>query len=305
MSAPPFERPPFQRAVVPLDGSALAEAALDPVSRLVPRGQGKLYLLRVVEAPEPPEVEVTDERFAAAWTALREVELRARDLPHELESHVLTGEPAQAILRLAEDVSADLIAMSTHGRGGFERLVFGSVAEQVLAATQVPLLLVNPSGAGRLEEGFPRVLVPLDGSRESAQILPLVEEVALRCASTVVLLHVRAPSTAAADAQAASAALGASVEALRAAGVDVHARETSGPPAREILEVARQERASLLALATRGRHAGRGALSRWLLGSVADEVLRAARCPLLTLRVEAERPAGARGLSLGGAAPRS
>jgi nucleotide-binding universal stress UspA family protein len=154
----------FQKILVPLDGSDLAEAALAPALELAGLTGGRLVLLRVV--PPPPALAmaaadpVTGTGLAAAYVdpvELVEVEEEVADeylrelrgrLPGGSAPYVFRlrqGEPAREIVSAAEAEGADLIAMSTHGRAGLERLFLGSVADEVLRRTHIPLLLLRPA----------------------------------------------------------------------------------------------------------------------------------------------------------------
>lgn len=146
------------RVLVPLDGSEASEAVLPVVERLAaPRGL-RIVLLEVIDArPSAPLedssirlgerlVELAAFRREEAERYLAKVAepLKERGLP--VEWAVRQGNPAETIAALATEVRADLIAMATHGRGGLERLFFGSVAEGVLEQAPVPVLLLK---AGR------------------------------------------------------------------------------------------------------------------------------------------------------------
>jgi nucleotide-binding universal stress UspA family protein len=151
------------RALVPLDGSPLAEAALLPAahltSALATLGQGTLQLSQVVRI-FPTSVdegfisELNAEACQRAETYLSHVQERlcqeARNL-HLLLAHTVTyaSDVADALVNLAEHSSEggpyDLIAMATHGRGGLERWVMGSVTQRLLNATKLPMLIVRPS----------------------------------------------------------------------------------------------------------------------------------------------------------------
>lgn len=143
------------RPLLTLDGSPLAEAALEPLLDLV-GPEASYTLLRVVPLPIPTEA------AAAAWAAelwqdqvpalqqeaqeyLDEVAARIRPRVHAVETVVLTElSPAHAILDFASRHSPDLIALSTRGQGGLRRLALGSVADKVLRAAEVPVLVVPP-----------------------------------------------------------------------------------------------------------------------------------------------------------------
>jgi nucleotide-binding universal stress UspA family protein len=145
----------FKRILVALDGSELAEAALAPAFALAEKFGGEVVLLRVtvagrVFAGAPlvasrtyfPEAEtlLTDERDAADY--LQRINRRCRNSGVTIRTRALPGTPAEAVVAAARDEAADLIVMSTHGRSGLDRLVYGSVAEAVLRGAHVPVLLV-------------------------------------------------------------------------------------------------------------------------------------------------------------------
>ena len=140
-----------QRIVVPLDGSALAEAAVPKAIEIASATPGaNITLVRAAEAtvfpgrdPIAAQIAVIEE----AETYLERVEAR---LPHDnipMKRSVWYGPAAMAIVEAAEAAHADLIVMSTHGRSGLNRLVLGSVAESVVRATHVPILLLRPETA--------------------------------------------------------------------------------------------------------------------------------------------------------------
>lgn len=154
--APDAQRP--LRALIPLDGSELAEAAVGPaatlVSALTPQGQGILHLVQVVRllpaasAAALREAQVYLSRTAehlrkgplaqlqVTWSAIPD-----KDVAGALVDLAQSGQPSQGSGSIG---SFDLIAMATHGRGGLQRWVMGSVTERVLSASQLPLLVVRP-----------------------------------------------------------------------------------------------------------------------------------------------------------------
>ena len=148
----------FTKVLVTLDGSALAESILEPASELARAFDARLILLRVVE-PVPmviPEISLPtsylprDESATAALvnratTELAEVAKRVVETGiARVESHVIVAERvANAILEFARGVAPSVIAISTHGRGA-SRLFLGSVADKILRASNVPLLIRRP-----------------------------------------------------------------------------------------------------------------------------------------------------------------
>jgi nucleotide-binding universal stress UspA family protein len=139
----------FQKILVPLDGSPLAEAILPQGSELAKTLGAELLVLRVAFAHVFPGVDPTEEevrvvRDAEAYVAARRSELATKDV--HLRTAVRYGKAAAEILNHIADNNVDLVAMSTHGRSGLSRLVMGSVAEEVLRHANVPVLLVRAVG---------------------------------------------------------------------------------------------------------------------------------------------------------------
>jgi nucleotide-binding universal stress UspA family protein len=136
----------LNRILVPLDGSALAEAALGPAMELARPSGATLLLVRTAETSVFPgadlvEAQVDVVREAEGYLARVADRLR-RDGLHA-EPSVWYGPAAAGIVEAARRRSADLIVMSTHGRSGLGRLILGSVAESVLRGTATPILLLR------------------------------------------------------------------------------------------------------------------------------------------------------------------
>ncbi|MBI2191373.1 MAG: universal stress protein [Planctomycetes bacterium] len=280
----------LNRILVPLDGSELAGRILGPVRSLLLRQDAEVMFLRVL----PGHWMAEEDRL---WPGEGEsprthLERLRNDLVNQGgRAYYLfrKGDPADEILKFAEDYQPSLIAMSTHGRTGVERWIRGSVAERVLRGSIFPLLLASLHG---LEEGgdrrtgpFRRILVPLDGSERSARILPLVREIARLYHSEVVLVcvQVNLPSPEGAMiVPPADAALQVEPyrKKLEEADVPVRVLFPCGAVSHEILAAVEHSKIGLLAMTTHGRTG----LSRWVFGSVAENVLRHCPCPLLVQR---------------------
>jgi nucleotide-binding universal stress UspA family protein len=137
--------------LVPLDGSLGAEAALNPAVELARETGAKVVLLRAAEAHTLPLADV----ITAQVTVMRETQeylaaVRERVLSAGVKDADVSawyGAPVEAIVEAARYRRADLIVMSSHGRSGLARLVVGSVTEQVLRTTRVPVLVIRPDGA--------------------------------------------------------------------------------------------------------------------------------------------------------------
>lgn len=282
----------FVHILVPLDGSRLAARVLTPLRRLLVSGV-ELTLLRVVE----PRSETEHDRGPAVEVAMRaQLDQVREELGPDVRCTIqlVRGDPAEEIVRYARDTRQDLVAMATHGRSGVERWIRGSVAERVLRECEAPLLLCNPYALEPRENAaFRRILVPLDGSETADRVLPLVEEVGRLHDARVTLLRVEPlvitelPSPMLEGSSWNPARLEASMapqqERLAAAGVEAEAKAAHGVVAAEILRAARDS--DLLAMTTHGRTG----VARWWFGSVAEQVLRHAPCPLLVVRTASAR----------------
>ena len=142
----------FDKILVPLDGSDLAEAALETAIELLnEQPAAMLVLLRAAEASKPPGPDRTEEQVRA----VREAEsylngvvagLRKAGIGR-VKACVWYGPAATTIVEAAEVEKVSLIIMSSHGRSGVGRLIFGSVAESVLHGTRTPILLVRDTSA--------------------------------------------------------------------------------------------------------------------------------------------------------------
>ncbi len=142
----------YHRILVPLDGSGFAEAALPHAHALAVNAGAELALLRVVlppraeyQTPEPLRLQAVyldTEADALAYLDSVAADLRAAGLRVTVE--VCTGPVVETILDYAESIHADLIVMSTHGRSGMARWFIGSVADKVVRAARLPVLLARP-----------------------------------------------------------------------------------------------------------------------------------------------------------------
>jgi nucleotide-binding universal stress UspA family protein len=145
-----------RRVLVPLDGSNESEAILNHAVSLAGDGGTEFDILRVSPYPKdfassylPDTVQLNTSVLEQDLTAATEYvdgvaeTLTERKIP--AKGHIVTDRgPAEGILHFAEQSGADLIAMSTHGRGGVSRLVLGSVSDKVIRSTQIPTLVYHP-----------------------------------------------------------------------------------------------------------------------------------------------------------------
>lgn len=295
-----------RQILVPLDGSALAEAIL-PHAVLVAGHTGRgLTLLRVVPSPTLIEpvggaLPATGRRIDAlagdieeARRYLAAVAARLAGTALPIETLVAEGDPAAAILEYAtRHTEGLLIAMATHGRTGARRWVFGSVAERVLHAAPAPLLLVRPPDGGLAAptptDYYQTILVPLDGSTLAEQALAPARSLAKALDAVLVLVGVaagREEQKGAAGGPAPGAApprdqyLAQIARTLRAEGVPAESLVAYGQPAEGILHESTQIGADLIIMATHGR----SGLQQLWLGSVALKVVQGTTLPVLLVR---------------------
>lgn len=144
----------YKKILVPLDGSEVAEAILSHIEALAGPLSAEVTLLEVL-----PETGVLPERARDEITRAKEylgqVEARLKDKGVKTRSTLRYGKAAAEIIDYAKVNDIDLIAMSTHGRSGVSRWVFGSVADKVLRGTNIPILLIRAPGV--LETGLPPI----------------------------------------------------------------------------------------------------------------------------------------------------
>lgn len=145
----------FKHILVPLDGSRLAEAALSTALEIAARFEGEITLLRVTLPPLIIQsvdgrayadllVTLRQQARTEAESYLKGLKGSLRQQGYIVHAQVMEDEsPATAILDVTEAQALDAIVMSTHGRGGLVRWVYGSVADKVLRHADVPVLLVR------------------------------------------------------------------------------------------------------------------------------------------------------------------
>lgn len=278
--------------LVPLDGSDFAERALPYAATLARASDRPLLLLHVLTPTAPRGGELVHEDAARAQLNAVAEQLRTDGrVVESVVSSTLRGRVAEVIIDVGQRHGCDLIVMSTHGRGGLGRWLYGSVADEVMRQGSLPLVLVSvTSDHGWPTTGALRVLVPFDGSAiAEAAIKPMLASVRDLNPDLLLLQVVVAPRGGAAaymfedlpaEIDRARASLERLAETLRADGWHVRVQVIAGGVAASIANVAREERIDVIAMATHGR----SGLARQVLGSVATETLRRATTPLLLVR---------------------
>ena len=291
----------MKTVIVPLDGSELSQHAVSLATTLARARRGSITLVHVVDEPAfsdlPPAMTVEDRANAEQYLAFVAASIGEGV---KVETRILTGNPTEELLRFADRTPEAMIAMSSHGRGGFGRVMFGSVADKVIRGSKVPVALVRDEHSVR-NENLRTILVPLDGSPLSETALPYATELAAGTGATLALVRVIDPFWQAAfvaevpesvylsqqqiekleeqSRAEARAALDAMATQLRSDGLRVVWEVRSGRPADEIARVAETTDADLILISTHGR----GGFRRWAFGSVTNELLHRGTTPILAI----------------------
>lgn len=259
---------------------------------------------------------ITPEDRGRVEEVLRRFLEPAREARVDHETEIREGEPWREIERAAAEMDADLVVLGTHGRSGFEHLVLGSVAEKLVRRLPCPVLTVSHEEARTWAAPglITRILCATDFSEMSAEALRAALAFAEKHRAPITLLHVveelpdrnAAAHRALLDIHGLRADLeGRATERLRRIVADLAAphvafetRVAAGCAYKEILRAAVEERADLVVIGAQGH----GVLDHLLSGSNAQHVIRAATCPVLTVRPARVRPhprdAGKTSLSL-------
>jgi nucleotide-binding universal stress UspA family protein len=307
----------YRSILVPLDGSFPAERAL-PLALSIGRRHGAaLHVVRVyvpVAGVEGEHAVRYDEALdreltRRGWQYLDELVARLASIGGiQVTAALQEGSVADTIVRHATSVGADLLVMTTQGRGPLSRFWLGSVSDELVRQPGIPIVFMRAEGTApdfAVEPAIRRVLIPLDGSSLAESILEPVLALCDAGQTEYTLLQIVQPTaefnygpaggTVTGFQEALKQLRALEQEELRQAqryleliaarlrvrSLTVHSRVVAGErPANAILEDASLHGADLIALATRGR----GGLKRLVLGSVADKVLRGADTAVLTYR---------------------
>jgi nucleotide-binding universal stress UspA family protein len=288
----------IERILLPLDGSPLSERALPYAVSLASATAARLILMHAAVPPTIPKALPFDvETFArqvragqttVPATALTGIEIDA--VTHD----IFPDKVAEGISQTVAEQRADLVVMSTHGHSGLGRMLYGSVADQVLCESPVPVVLVPATCENVWPETGPhRILVSLDGSRFAEEVLEPVGTLAAAMQAELVLVGATGPlehsfAESPAGTQAGFDAairetreyLEGVASRLRAAGLTVSVEAETGRAGPVIDGITRRRHVHLIAMATHGR----SGIARMTLGSVASEVLQRTTVPLFLWR---------------------
>lgn len=296
----------FQRILCPVDFSESSDRALAYALTLAKRHEAEVAVMHVLPTVlADPDVYpyLTEPVLASAdareraYKQLGDFVHRARAMEVGAEVILEDGDVVEEVLRKSKKLDAELVVMGTHGRRGFRRLILGSVTERILRQSEAPVLSISPS-APQPQPGerlFRRILCPVDFSPTSIEGLELALHLRQEEAELVVL-HVVEFYLSPALGEAVAFDVGglkerhriegeSKLEALVPENARAHTRlETvvleSRSPYHEILRVAERDRSELIVIGV----SGRGSADLAFFGSTTNHVVRAAGCPVLTVR---------------------
>lgn len=275
----------YRARITALYVDVTADANIDPLA----------YPMVPAFMREPAELQRLQDRVATFCQAAATAHVT-------LDPRVVSGHAVAAILDQARALPADLIVMGTHGLSGFRHLVLGSVTEKVLRRATCPVLTVPPAVHATSRLPFKHLLCAVDFSEPSLEAARFAGSLASEAGARLVLMHVvewpwheppaprmeeLPPAQAAALAEyrrylevTATARLESVAASDVPHGTAAVTRVAHGKPYEQLLEAARMDGADLIVLGVHGRNA----LDRGFFGSTANQLVRAATCPVLTVR---------------------
>ena len=311
----------YRTILVPLDGSEAAETVLELAKNLAVRSGSALTLLHVCEKEQSEY-----RRLHLAYIE-RVADLVQHDISKICETTqcyfesmqatvsavLVEGEPAEEIVRCAQENNASVILMATHGRSRLVASAFSDITNRVLRNSNVPTWLIRTLGPDEIvcaEWPPERVMVPLDGSERAEKVLPYAAEYAKLFDAELVLLRVCEQPDITADYPEASVAtswdehvarirshhqgqcsiyLEVVKDRLNEKGLKVTTEALLGDAAEEIIGYVRQNRCDLVAMTTYGRSGIAGWMSdslvgRWVFSNVTERVIAATSRGILVFR---------------------
>lgn len=300
----------YKTILIPTDFSRYADYAVAYAQMLAKGTEGAVHFVHVVDERYMDMISGMEGAYASsADTAtsieslIKHAEEQMRKLMHRADAmglkasdHICRGRPSEEIVRVAEEIGADLIVMATHGRSGLDRLVLGSTCEKLIRRSTVPVLAIKHPSHDQIDTkadamAFKNVLCPCDFSDFSHLAVPYAAELCRQFGAKLTLAHVVdtwldypefTPSVEFAnsphlieEAQKSLAKLAGEQE-----GLDVSVKVESGIPHRKLLDIVDEKDIDLLVMTTHGR----SGIPHFLLGSITEKMIRMANCAVMTIR---------------------
>ena len=287
----------YQKILVPLDGSELAEKALPYTKTIALLKNSEVVLFAVSITPAG----YRRDRLLKSYLDANAKQLEASGI--KVSTTIAYGDVAEEIIGYADKNKVDLLIISTHGYSGIKQWMLGSVTQKVLYGTCVLVLLIKSKSPEIAKLELKRAMIPLDGSSFSEITFHYFEELAKGTGAELLLLEVIespvVPSYGSRPInptwekyrdnlwteleQQASEYLDKIKADLKKRGLKVNAqvkRGEIGDVAQSIMQVAQNENADLIVMATHGRTG----VSRWVYGSVTNRIVEESTQPLLLIR---------------------
>ena len=289
----------YERILVPLDGSDLAEQALVSAVDIAESMAAEIHCLQVVTGLAlnlDPQInkQLIEARENAANMYLKSLRQRFSKTKALISVSAIVGPAAKTIINYAKDHRTDLIVLSSHGHTGLKQWVYGSVAIKILRQAPCDTFMVRPLIDTKLYSKN-RILVPLDGSQLAERALQPALALAAAQDMEVLLLRVSPPIYAELEPMSmrylfddieekarkeAAAYLQDLSVTLAPLPKPVTVMTITGTPAATILDYANKQQVDLIIMSSHGRTGP----DLWLMGSVSEKVLRKAMCSTLIVR---------------------
>ena len=292
----------FEKILLPLDGSELAEVVLPYGEELATRLGSEVILFHVCRPENKQFCHMNQVYLDGMAEAVRRrmMKRRAKSREVKVKSEVLLGEPVETICDYVEKNDIGLMIMGASGASGFKLWRLGSITDKVFRTVPIPAMLIRAQKAKGRKKLFNRILLPLDGSDASKAALPVAEELATKLKASVTLFRMARRTYIygqygegepmatidytkldAVEEKLARDYLINTEKELRQKDIAVtHNVVFATDPANEIIELGKRVNADLVVMSTRGR----SPIGRWVFGSTAEKVLRQGEIPLILVR---------------------
>ena len=292
--------------LIPTDGSDNVEPAIQYGLDLARRYDATVHALHVVDSsPIERKLDLTaletdletlpDTWYEAGDAATQQIATRAAEHGLDAITEVRRGIPAREIRSYITDTGIDLVCMGTRGHTGLDRVLLGSVTTRLVRTVDIPVLSVKAKQAlsePGMRGGFETILVPTDGSKPAREAVTHALDLARTYDATLHALYVvdrgayaSRPGWTWDELQQVLEQNGETVledvqSRAAADGISVAAEITHGVPHQAIEEYCNQHGIDIVVMGTHGR----SGLTRQLIGSVTERVLRSSDVPVLTIR---------------------
>jgi nucleotide-binding universal stress UspA family protein len=292
----------IERILVGTEGSQAADNAVSTALRLARAADAEIRAVHARETPEGARRrsaagrQVAHQRERAGERVLEAVTERAGKVDVPATTVIDDRPPAELLLAQAREWGADLLAIGAQGESGFERAIRGSVADQLIRGSPVPVLTVHQPPSTDPLDPIERLVVPSDGSSAALSAAPVARALAQATGARLDLVFAVPPRIEGGEllgptddieqaaAKLADDALAPLERRYRGTEIERERRVRHDAPHRAIVHHADERDADMIVMSTRGH----GSLERVLLGSVADKVLRTSNVPVVTVNPPGE-----------------